>query len=116
MVFFLIVLGLIEMCRVLMVCHMLHEASRRGCRAVVVEGTANTDAQTAIDNYLQVNYVNGYSTTVLVNDAVANANTANADDEVTVQISVPISSITWIPGQTYFFSGTVTEQYTLRRE
>lgn len=116
MVFFLIVLGLIEMCRVLMVCHMLHEASRRGCRAAVIEGTSNTDAQTAIDNYLHGNYVNGYSMTVLVNDAVANANTANADDEVTVQISVPISSITWIPGQTYFFSGTVTEQYTLRRE
>jgi len=116
LVFFVVILGIVEMCRVLMVCHLLEEAARRGCRTVVIEGTSNTDAQTAIDNYLPTSGVNGYTMTVLVNDVVANASTANSDDEVTVKVSVPISSVTWIPGNTYFFSGTLTEQSTLRRE
>jgi Flp pilus assembly protein TadG len=116
LVFFTVVLGIFEMCRVFMVCHLLSEGSRRACRTIVVEGTSNTDAQTALDNYLPNSGVNGYSMSVLVNDVVANASTANADDEVTVKVSVPVSSITWIPGRALFFTGSLTEQSTLRRE
>src|SRR5947209_3941159 len=72
-VFFITIFCIIEMCRVLMVCHLLNEAARRGCRAIIVEGTSNTTAQTAVDNYLSASGVSGYTTTVQVNDAVANA-------------------------------------------
>jgi Flp pilus assembly protein TadG len=115
-VFFVIVLGIIEACRMLMVCRMLSDASFRACRTVVIEGTANSDAQSAIDAYLPSIGISGYSMTVLVNDTVADASTANANDEVTVQVSVPVSSVTWIPGQTFFFSGSLMQQSTLRRE
>jgi Flp pilus assembly protein TadG len=116
LVFFTMVFCIIEMDRALMVCHLLSEASRRGARAAAIEGTSNTDVNSAVDNYLPTAGVTGYTTTVLVNDAVANANTANATDEITVKVSVPASSTSWNPAVTFFFNGTFTEQYTLRRE
>ena len=102
MVFFLLLIGIIEMSRVLMVCHLLNEAARRGARTGVIEGTSDTDVKTAVDDYLTDSGVSGQNTTVLVNDAVANASTANSNDEVTVQVTVAVSDITWIPGKSVF--------------
>ena len=52
---------------------------------------------------------------VQVNDGSGDALNANANDEVTVTVSVPISSVTWVPGGTYL-NGSISSQYTLRKE
>ena len=50
-----------------------------------------------------------------VNDAAANASSANAGDEISVTVSIPVSSFSWVPGAQFLF-GTISGKYTLRRE
>src|SRR3974390_1590511 len=51
--FFLLVLGLIEFGRALMVQHMLNNAARIGARVATIEGKANSDVTTAINTAMQ---------------------------------------------------------------
>jgi Flp pilus assembly protein TadG len=112
---FFFVLGLIEVCRGLMVSHLLTKAARQGCRKAVIEGKSNTDITAAVNAALNPAGISGDSITVEVNDKVANAWTAVANDEITVIVSVPVSDVTWVP-VTRFLRGTLSGQYTLRRE
>src|SRR5205807_2703661 len=51
-VIFLVVLGIIELCRGLMVSHLLTSAARQGCRIGVIEGKSNSDITTAVNGAL----------------------------------------------------------------
>jgi hypothetical protein len=53
--------------------------------------------------------------TVQVNDATADASTAQSGDEITVIVTIPASSVSWLPGSTYL-NLNLYGQYTLRRE
>jgi len=114
-VMFIFVLGLVEVGRALMVQHLLTNAARQGCRVATVPGKANSDITTAVNSALANQGVSGYSTAVQVNDVTANASTANSGDEITVKVSVPVGNISWVPTMR-FLSGSLSGQYTLRRE
>jgi hypothetical protein len=45
-----------------------------------------------------------------------NADAAGAGDEISVIVSVPIASASWLPFTTYISGGNLTGSYTLRRE
>ena len=51
-VFFVFVLGLVELGRGLMVQHLLTNAARQGCRLGVIEGKTYTDIQNAAKSVL----------------------------------------------------------------
>jgi Flp pilus assembly protein TadG len=114
-VFVILVLGIIEIGRALMVEHLLTNAAREGARLGVVEGKSTSDITTATYAALSGMGISGDVATVEVNDNVADASTANPTDEITVLVSVPVSKITWLPVPKYL-SGSLTAQYTLRRE
>lgn len=114
-VLFLFVLGLIELSRGLMVQSLLGNAARTGVRIGVVDGTTTSQITTVVTNVLSSQGVSGASTTVEVNDAVVDASTANSGDEITVLVSVPVSSVTWLPVPAYL-KGSISAQYTMRRE
>jgi Flp pilus assembly protein TadG len=136
-VIFLLVFGIIELGRALMVIHILSEVARDSARyAVVAEGsdrsTSNIQnyATTALGNY-------GITTTntpsVIVNDSSAtDASTATGPyqqtgsanfgkygkgTEITVKLQVNVSEVTWLPFAD-FLSGSwkLTGQYTLRQD
>jgi Flp pilus assembly protein TadG len=116
-VLFMMILGLIEVGRACMVNELLTEAARQGCRIGIIEGTSSATIQNAATNYLSSVGINGETASVVINDAAANsieASTMPAYTEITVQVSVPASSVTWTP--TWFLSGTISSQYTMRRE
>jgi Flp pilus assembly protein TadG len=113
--FFLVVLGLVELGRGLMVQHQLTNAARQGCRAAIIEGKTTNDASTTVSNLLAGLGISGATTNVLVNEQQADASTAVAGDEITVKVSVPAGSVSWVPGANFLF-GTITGQSTLRRE
>ncbi len=116
-IFFIMVLGLIEIGRACMVTELLNEAARRGCRAGVIEGTNSTAIQTAATNYLSGVGINGESANVYVNDTPAgttNVATMPAYTEITVVVTVPVSDVAWTP--LWFVPGSLTGQYTMRRE
>jgi len=114
-VFFLLILGLIELSRGIMVKHMLINAARQGCRVGVLEGKGNSDIQAAAASTLTPIGISSEAVSVQVNDGVGDALTAAADSELTVIVSVPVSSVTWVPGGKYL-SGTLSAQFTMRKE
>jgi Flp pilus assembly protein TadG len=116
-IFFLFVFGLVEVGRACMVNEMLTEAARQGCRVGIIEGTSSATIQQAATSYLSGVGINGETANVVINDQAANsveAATMPAYTEITVQVSVPVSSVTWVP--TWFVPGTISAQYTMRRE
>jgi Flp pilus assembly protein TadG len=116
-IFFLIVLGLVEFGRACMVNELLTEAARQGCRVGVVEGTSSATIKQAATDYLTGVGINGETADIVINDQAANSiEAANmpAYTEITVQVSVPASAVTWTP--TWFVSGNISAQYTMRRE
>jgi Flp pilus assembly protein TadG len=114
-IFFLLILGLIELSRGIMVKHMLMNAARQGCRVGVLEGKGNSDIQAAAASTLTPIGISSESVVVQVNDGVGDALNASADSEVTVIVSVPVSAVTWVPGGMYL-SGTLSGQFTMRKE
>jgi len=114
-IFFLLILGLIELSRGIMVKHMLINAARQGCRVGVLEGKGNSDIQAAAASTLTPIGIASESVSVQVNDGVGDALNASADSELTVVVTVPVSSVTWVPGGKYL-SGTLSAQFTMRKE
>lgn len=116
-VFFLFVLGLIEIGRACMVTELLTEAARRSCRQGVIEGASTTSIQSAATDYLSSLGINGEAVNVYVNDTPAgsaNVSAMPSYTEFTVVVTVPISSVTWTP--IWFVPGSLSGQYTMRRE
>ncbi len=117
-VFIGMVLGVIELGRGLMVQQLLTEAARRGARAGVIEGTSSTQIKQAVTDYLTTVGVNGSTAGVSVNDApidTVEAQNMPAYTEITVSVNVPVNSCTWLPAS-WLLSGTISGQYTMRRE
>jgi Flp pilus assembly protein TadG len=115
LVFFPLVLGIIEIGRGMMIVHVLTAVAARGCRTAVLEGNGTTQVDSAVTAALANAGVTGQTTTIYVNNAVADPGTANAGDEITVNVSVPVSQITWVPGGNYL-QGNIVAQYTLTKE
>jgi Flp pilus assembly protein TadG len=112
------ILGVIELGRGLMVQQLLTEAARRGARAGVIEGTSSTTIKSTVTDYLSTVGIDGSTAGVSVNDAPVDSVEAQnmpAYTELTVSVSVPVSSCTWVPAG-WFLSGTISGQYTMRRE
>jgi Flp pilus assembly protein TadG len=112
---FALVLGLVEIGRALMVMHLLNNAAVAGCRTAIIEGQDTTAVQSEVNSVLSATGISGATTTVTVNDASADASTANSGDEITVQVSVPYSSVSWLPSPS-FVTGSLQTQFTMRRE
>jgi Flp pilus assembly protein TadG len=112
---FVILLGIFEVGRGIMVIHELTNAARIGCRVGAIEGTSTSTITAAVTANLSAVGISSDTVTVQVNDGSADASTAKANDEITVKVTVPASNVTWVPGGQYL-TGTLSGQYTLRRE
>jgi hypothetical protein len=83
----------------------------------VLQGQSSAQITAAVNNTLSAQGVSGDGVTVQVNDGSTDASAANSGDEITVKVSVPVSSISWIPGTNYIAGSLyLNSQYTLRRE
>ena len=114
-VMFVFILGLVEVGRGFMVQHLLTHAARQGCRVGILPGKANADILATVNASLSSQGIRGDTATIQVNDNTADVTAAKTGDEVTVMISVPVSSVTWLPGSG-FLTGSISSKYTLRRE
>ncbi len=98
-----------------MIQHLMTNAARQGCRVASIEGKSSTDVNNAVYAVLNGQGIRGDTVTVQVNDAAGNASSAQAGDEISVTVAVPVSSVSWVPASRYLF-GSITGKYTLRRE
>lgn len=107
-IFFMIVLGIIEFGRAMMVAQLLNNGAREGTRVAIMPGSTNTDVQNAVSNFVSgaVGVAPGkLNITITVTPASGNPdpgnNVANANkrDLCTVLVKVNFTDVDYLPGK-----------------
>ena len=111
-VLFLLVFGMIEYGRMVMVQQVITNAAREGARKGVLDASTTSDVTTVVSNYLTSAHITGATTTVSPNPP----STATSGNSVTVTISVPYSSVSWLPHNFWLGGKTLTATSVMRRE
>lgn len=110
--FFLMVLGMIEFGRMIMVQQVITNASREGARMAVLDGATTAGVRTAVQNYLQGASVRGASVTVNPDPPTS----AGYGAPVTVTVSVNFNQVSWLPSPMFLGGQALTATTAMRRE
>jgi Flp pilus assembly protein TadG len=110
--FFLLILGMIEFGRMVMVQQVITNGSREGARVAVLDGATTTEVTTAVQDYLTNSAVNGATVTVTPNPP----NSAGYGEPVTVTVSVPFNQVSWLPSPIFLGGNTLVASTVMRRE
>lgn len=113
--FFIIIFGLLELGRGFMVMHLLSNSAREGCRYALEHAPTNSGIQDQVKNYLATQGVSGATTSILINNQGGDISQSAKGDVVTINISIPVSKFSWIPGSTYLH-GNLVGRYSLQKE
>src|SRR5688572_18318054 len=114
-VFFLLVFGMIEYGRMVMVQQILTNASREGARFAVIQSTNDTTAvQDRVEDYLQSASIGG-SPDIDVDWPPSDG--SDPTQPVTVTVSIPFGQVSWLPSP-MFVESTMNLQAVsvMRRE
>ncbi len=109
---FLLVFGMMEVGRGLMVQQLLSNAARDGARSAILEGATVADVEASVLEYLGSSSISGASVTV----SPAPLTLAQGGDPVTVAVSIPFTAVSWLPAPRYFDGVTLSATVTMRRE
>lgn len=109
--FLTLVIAIIEFGRALMVQQILTNGSREGARRAIIEGATVTEVENLVQNYLSNATISG--ATVDVNPATLD--TLGFGDPVTVDVSIPYDSITWVPSSWFFADGATLQATAVMR-
>jgi len=111
--FFIMVLGMIEIGRGIMVQQMLTNASREGARLGVLDGTTVQNIQNTVKSYLPSLPTNG-GLQIQVNPG--STYPSGYGEPVTVRVSIPFSEVSWLPVPNYLGGTTLSATTVMRRE
>ena len=111
-VFFLLVFGMIEFGRMVMVQQVITNASREGARQAVLDGATTTEVTNAVKSYLTSGSITGATITVSPNPP----SNAAFGDPVTVTVSIPFTKVSWLPSPMFLNGRTLTSTTVMRRE
>ncbi|MFN0016646.1 MAG: TadE/TadG family type IV pilus assembly protein [Pirellulaceae bacterium] len=112
--FFLLVFGMIEFGRMVMVQQVITNASREGARKAVLDGASSSNVKSSVVTYMS----NGGVTITTSNVTISptDPTTAAAGDPVTVTVSLPFSQVSWLPSPMFLGSRQMTASTVMRRE
>ena len=96
--FILLVMGMIEVGRGLIVQQILTNAAREGAREAVMDGATKSEVQTVVTNYLTASTIPGATVAVTPDPP----SSAGARQAVTVTVSVSVSDVKWLMTSNYF--------------
>lgn len=123
-IFFMIVLGIIEFGRAMMVAQLLTNGAREGARLAIMADATNTSVETAVLDFVEssVGVPRGnVSVTITVTPATGNPDPgnnlaiANKRDLCNVLVSVPFADVDYLPGE-YLADRNLIGQCAMRRE
>ena len=89
----LLIFGIIEFGRAIMVQQVLTNASREGTRRAILEEVTASEVTTVVSDYLANSSIAGATVTVSPTPLTS----AGFGDPVTVTVSVPYDQVSWIP-------------------
>ena len=124
--FLMLILGVIEFGRAMMIANLVTNAAREGARMAVLDGSSNTEVTNAITTFLQSSIGMGVSSsdiglTITVTPAAGNPNPANnvansiSRDLISVRVELPFNQVALIPGS-YLAGRQLIGQSAMRHE
>lgn len=111
--FFLLVFGMIEFGRMIMVHQLLIGASREGARRAVVDGATVTTVENTVRGYLTATSIDGQEALITVSPDPA---TATTGVEVKVETAIAFDKVSWLPAPMYLKNVTLSAASTMRHE
>jgi Flp pilus assembly protein TadG len=117
-IMFTVVLGSIEFGRVMMALNLISNAARNGARVGVISGKTNSDVSSAVSSLLTGTGIStsNASTTILVNGTSADVSTALTGDSISVSVTVPVSSISWLAAPVFTNNMSLAQTSIMRHE
>ena len=113
-VFFLMVFGMIEFGRAIMVQQVLTNAAREGARVGILDSTTSvSDVITAVNAWLTGAQLPAASATITMNPNPPSS--AKYGDPVTVTVQIPWSSVSWLPTKGFLGSNVKLSATTVMR-
>ena len=117
--FFLLVFGMIEFGRMVMVQQVLTNASREGARLAVLDGTTSSEVATAVNNYLASGRVSGANVDLIaIDDQTGTEKTyeqSDYGDSIRVTVAVSFGQVSWLPASFFGNSDTNLGATTVMR-
>jgi Flp pilus assembly protein TadG len=110
--FFLLVLGIIEFGRAMMVESLLTNAAQKGARAGALDGAQAADVSSAVNTYLSHGGVSGATSTPTPNPP----SSALPGHDVRVTVTIPYSSVSWLPAPRFLKNTTLSATAIVQRE
>jgi Flp pilus assembly protein TadG len=95
MLLIVLVFGIIEMGRAIMVHQVLTNAAREGARRAVIPGATDAQVTSRVDQYMAAANITGYTQTIEINGSAGSLSTAASKDQVAVGVSVPYSNVSY---------------------
>lgn len=114
-IFFLMVFGMIEFGRMVMVRQVLTNASREGARIGVLDGATTSEVETAVEAYL-TNAAIPFTPGTVVTVTPDPPSSAGYGESVTVTATVAFDDVSWLPSPMYLGSTDVVSTTVMRRE
>jgi Flp pilus assembly protein TadG len=111
-VLFLLVIGMIDVGRAVMVQNLITNAARDGARSAVLDGSTAESVQTQVTEYLAASTITGITVTVSPTPLTL----ADLGDPVSVTVEVPFGAVSWLPSSEYFQGATLQATVVMRRE
>lgn len=110
-VLILLIFGMLEFSRLMMVEQILTNAAREGSRKAVLAGSKETDVTSVISSYLDGSGIKGAKVKVSPDPGSAAGGAA-----VTVTVEVPFSDVSWLPHAIFLQNTTVRASVVMRKE
>ncbi|MEX0793014.1 MAG: TadE family protein [Pirellulaceae bacterium] len=112
--FFLLIFGMIEYGRMVMVQQVITNASREGARRAVLEGAVTGDVVQAVEDFLNSGAVSANAAEITITpDPPASA---GFGQPVAVSVSISFSDVSWLPSPMYLGGTTLEARTVMRRE
>ena len=108
----LMVMGMIEYGRMVMVQQVITNATREGARRAVLDGSTTGDVTAAVQTFLTNARVNGAVVSVTPDPP----SSASFGEPVTVSVQVPFSEVSWLPTPMFLSSTNLSASTVMRRE
>jgi Flp pilus assembly protein TadG len=111
-VFFLVVLGIIEFGRMVMVQQVITNAAREGARIAVLDSATTARVTSKVNAYLSAASLRGATTLVTPNPPAS----ARFDEPVTVEVRLPFSAVSALSRPFMSRGMVLTARSVMRRE
>lgn len=109
---FLLLFGMIEFGRMVMVQQVLTNASREGARRAVLDGATTASVTAAVQEYLSSGGIGGATVTVDPDPP----GSAGYGEPVSVTVEIGFDEVSWLPAPMYLSGRQMTATTVMRRE